>query len=463
MDMTTGESPNVCPFCRRTDGQSKAGRNNTLQRFKCSFCNRRYTPAPRRRGYSDELRQKAVALKNDGLTQREIGRRLNVSHQTIVNWLRSPELSTTKLSAIPQPQGAVAPVDTRLPDERRPTIRDVARLASVSNATVSNYLNEKGYLSEETRQRVAAAVEALHFTPNALVRAIRHRRTKILGVLLFGVDNMDAEVGVSLAPPLLSGINSAAHAAEFNVLLYPGWVYSPHRHPGLPFLDGHIDGLLWVAPEMQEPILERVAAAHLPVVALLTRHVPDGVGYVNADNVGAMRDVILHLVKMGHRRIAYAGPASNSNFMDRWKGFQQALAAAHLPLDSALQPADMLDVPLNHWWDSDVYGPILDRFVALPERPTAIVLPNDGLAARMIAQIEAHGLSVPNDIAVVGFNDIPDARFIGGGLTTVRQPFRRIGEVAVESLLALIDGAPLDECRVTLPTELVARATTVAG
>jgi len=463
MDMTTGEPPIVCPFCRRIDGQSKAGRNNALQRFKCSFCNRRYTPAPRRRGYSDELREKAAELKQDGLTQREIARRLNVSHQTIVNWLRSKDSSTPKPSPTPRPQRAVVPPEIRVPDERRPTIRDVARAAGVSNATVSNYLNEKGYLSEETRQRVVAAVEALHFTPNALVRAIRHRRTRILGVLLFGVDNLDANVGVSLAPPLLSGINAAAHAAEFNVLLYPGWVYSPHRHPGLPFLDGHIDGLLWVAPEMHEPILERVAAAHLPVVALLTRHVPDGVGYVNADNGGAMRDVIQHLVEMGHRRIAYVGPASNSNFIDRWTGFQQALAAADLPLDSALQPPHMLDLPLHQWWDDDVYGPILEGFLALPERPTAIVLPDDGLAARMIEQIEAHGLSVPKDIAVVGFNDIPDARFIGGGLTTVRQPFRRIGEVAVERLLALIDGAPLDECRVTLPTELVARATTVAG
>ena len=328
---------------------------------------------------------------------------------------------------------------------------------------MSNYLNEKGYLSEETRQRVAAAVEALHFTPNALVRAIRHRRTRILGVLLFGVDNLDANVGVSLAPPLLSGINAAAHAAEFNVLLYPGWVYSPHRHPGLPFLDGHIDGLLWVAPEMHEPILERVAAAHLPVVALLTRHVPDGVGYVNADNGGAIHDVVQHLIEMGHRRIAYVGPASNSNFIDRWTGFQQALAAANLPLDAALQRPDMLDLPLNGWWDDNVYGPILDGFLALPERPTAIVLPDDGLAAHMIEQIEARGLSVPNDIAVVGFNDIPDARFIGGGLTTVVQPFRRIGEVAVERLLALIDGAPLDDCRVTVPTHLAIRATTDAG
>ena len=457
--MMNAEVPDAvaCPYCQRILGQVKAGRNRDgIQRFKCMACQRRYTPEPRL-GYPQSLREQAIQKYGEGKKLREIGRELGVNHQTVRNWvqpLRSENVVPEPEVPVARPRGEVVlPTDK----QRRPTIHDVAAAAGVSNSTISNYLNQKGHMSPATRQRIESAIETLHFTPSALVRAIRRRQTRIFGVVLFGLDNLDVNVGKSIAPPLLAGINRAAEEAEYDVLLYPGWPYRPRRHPGLPFLDGHIDGLLWVAPKFMEPNLERLTQAGLPVVTLLTRHVPERVGYANADNLDAMHQIVAHLVSRGHRRITFCGPVNTSNFRDRYEGYRQALAAHGLPV--GLEGEGIVSEPVI--WPP-VLGLIVDRWLALPERPTAVVLPTDGWAGRLLDELTARGFQVPGDFAVVGFDDIPDAQQIGGGLTTIRQPFRQIGIAAVENLLSLIEGAPVENCRTTLPGELVVRHTTAS-
>jgi DNA-binding LacI/PurR family transcriptional regulator len=327
----------------------------------------------------------------------------------------------------------------------------------VSVSTVSNHINKKGRMGEETRGRIQAAMDALYFTPSALVRAIHQRRTGILGAVLLGLHTIDEDVSQSITPPVLRGISDGADATRRNLLLYTGWPHHREQFTGENFLDGHIDGLIWVAPELSEPAMERAAAAGLPIVALLTRHVPENVGYVNADNVGAMHALVAHLAALGHQRIAYFGPTHNSNYIDRFDGYRQALAANGLTGDPELE------VVLPHeygLWEKFNY-PALDRLLTRSDKPTAIVAPDDGWAVWMIDSVRERGLRVPEDIAVTGFDDMHNAALVAGGLTSMRQPFREIGRKAVERLIALIDGAPVSECRVTLPTELIVRASTV--
>jgi len=411
------------------------------------------------------LRAEAVRLHGAGRKLREIGRELGINHQTVLNWIRSapdtavplPLAPSTSQNDTPDPAAAAPRPSRPAEPQRRATIHDVAAVAGVSNSTVSNYLNHKGHMGPATRQRIEAAIEELHFTPSALVRAIRRRQTRILGVVLFGLDTLDVEVGQSIAPPLLAGINRAAEDAEYDVLLYPGWLYRPRRHPGLPFLDGHIDGLLWVAPAMEEPTLQRVADAGLPTVALLTRHVPERVGFVNSDNVGAIGSMIDHLIGAGHQRIAYVGPTYSSNYGDRHTGYLQSLAERRLPW----KPEWEALIPEHHWMN-DTYGAAIDRWLGLPDAPTAIITPSDGIAAIVVDEIIKRGLRVPEDFAVTGYDDVPNAERIAGGLTTIRQPFRQIGIAAVERLLVLIEGADVTRCCVTLPADIVARTTTAA-
>jgi len=439
------KSVTACPYCGDIEHQVKAGMNGGHQRYKCGLCQRRYTPESPGRGYADEVRARAALLRAQGTPIRQIARQLGVNHQSVANWLGKQEAEAA----------STFPASPPTPMKRRPTIGDVARRAGVSTSTVSNFLNQKGRMAEETRQRVQAAMEALHFTPSALVQAIRHRRSNILGVLIFGLGSLDENTGPALTPPLLSGIHDGAAAAGNDLLLYTGWPHRARGDLGLRFLDGHIDGLLWVAPAADDPALERAVAAGLPVVALLTRHVPAGVGYVNADNIEAMRMVISHLVERGHRRIAFIGPERFSNFLDRQEGYRQALDALGLPWDPALQAA--------HDWkrqEPQECARVLDSWLALPSPPTAIACATDHLAARFAEAIQARGLRVPEDMALTGFDDTPSAAHVAGGLTTVRQPLRQMGRTAAESVLALVEGKPADSCRLTVATELVVRAST---
>jgi len=452
-----------CPYCKTDARQVKAGLNEGRQRYRCLGCGRRHTPEQQLRGYTMETRQAALELSAQGLKIREIARRLEINHQTAANWIReskqqdtaseeqSPRVESSDMPGPPSGnrEPASPPIST---GKRRATIRDVAKLAGVSTATVSSFCNNKGRMGEDTRKRIQSAMDELHYTPNALIRAIKHQRTGILGVLLFGLGSLHESLGTSLTPPLLSGISSAADAAEHELLLYTGWPNNQQRHSGHNFLNGHIDGLLWVAPEMDDPIMDRVASAGLPTVALLSRHVPNVVGYVNADNVGAMHALVKHLIDLGHRRIAYIGPSHVSNFIDRLEGYRQALKTFGLPYDrnyEAITP---------ELWTRSLWDSALGRWLSMEIPPTAIVAGDDGIAAGICESARQRGLNIPRDLSVTGFNDILDAERYG--LTTIRQPFWSIGHAATQKLLEMIEGAPVSACRVTAPISLIVRSTT---
>lgn len=454
MDKPTGAEI-ACLYCGRTEGQIKSGRSEGGQRYKCTFCQRRYILDRRERGYSSELREQAVQLHRQGMKDRQIARQLNVSAPTVGYWVRlareadppAPVQAPIPLAAL---SGEVAP------GRERATIHDVARLAQVSAATVSNYLNNKGRMRDETRSRVTAAVERLYFSPSAQVRAIRQRQTRILGVVLVGYA-LAQDTGASILTPLLAGINLAADRAQYHLLLYTGWPHRQDMASGSGFLDGSVDGMIWAYPNLDEPVLNRIGAAGLPVVATLTRQVPEPVGYVDLDNFGAMGLLVRHLVEQGHQRIAFVGPIFNSNFRDRRDGYRQALLAQGLTWDPALE---ITDIPVVAEQPETVS--LLQRCLSHPSPPTAMLFCSDGYAQTMIRLLEQCGVRVPEQMAVCGFDDVPDARIIAGGLTTIAQPFRHIGERAVDRLIALIEGAPVDQCRVSLSGSLIVRESTLS-
>lgn len=356
------------------------------------------------------------------------------------------------------------------PVKPRITIVDVAKSAGVSTSTVSNYLNDKGRMSHETRSRIGDAIKALYFTPSAHVQAIRHRRTHTIGIISNGIYDMDENPGFSLTPLLMAAINRAADKAGYDVLVYTGWPHRSRSRTGSDFLNGQIDGLLWVAPEPNIAQLRFAVNGGLPAMALLTSRVSTGVGFVVADNIGGLREMIVYMAKQGHRRIAFLGSTAMSDFVERTTGYRTGLSAAKLDYDP-----DLETIMSGHDWSgfrvnpSDrttllssetVISTTLDAWLALSEPPTAIATVEDSVALNVIEYLNARGLRVPDDIAVCGFNDIPAAIQIGGGLTTVRQPFADIGRIAVERLDALIHGTHLTECRVTVPVSIVARNTT---
>jgi LacI family transcriptional regulator len=436
----------VCPYCKNTERQVKAGMNGASQRYKCGICGRRYSLSSQARGYSEELHSQAETLRAKGMAMRQIARTLGVNHQSVANWL--PKREQTANEHVPP---STPPSATK----RRAAISDVARQAGVSVSSVSNYLNDKGRMADTTRQRIQSAMDELHFTPSALVRAIRHQHTNILGVLIPGLGSLDDREGLPLTIPLLRGINDGADAAGNDLLLYTGWPGQNRKDFGLRFLGGHIDGLLWMTPMIQDAILEYLISAELPVMALMTRHVPDRVGYVNADNIAAMRSLVEHLAERGHKQIAYLGPAVFSNFVDRHAGYRMAIETLGLPWEPSLQ--------VTAWPERTLpaYLQILDGWLALQSPPTAIMCATDTMAALMAAAIQTRGLRIPQDMALTGFDDDAGAEHIAGGLTTIRQPFREMGRLAAEALLALIGGGCSEDYRLIVPVEIVVRASTL--
>ncbi len=348
--------------------------------------------------------------------------------------------------------------------KQRATISDVAERAGVSRSAVSGHLNNKGRIGEAARARIHAAIEELEFTPNGLIRAMQNRRTLVMGLLIGGLDALKHRSDDSYTLPLLSGVYEAADKIHHDILLYTGWPGRAERSSGRDFLDGRVDGLLWIAPPPDSAAVERIAVrGGLPVVTLLSRHVPPGVGYVNADNIGGARQIVAHLAQQGHRRIAFAGPVHASNFRDRLDGYAQGLQEAGLIYDPALLAIG----PELASHDRDIrasgtaaYGAVLDGWLALPHPPTAIFVCTDQWAACMGQAVLSRNRRIPGDIALAGFDDSLLAETVFGGLTTIRQPFEEIGSRAVEHLLRLIEGEASDNCRSTLPVTLIARATT---
>ncbi|MCW3060160.1 MAG: LacI family transcriptional regulator [Capsulimonas sp.] len=469
-----------CPRCGSWAKQVKAGMNNGRQQYRCDACRRRYVAERKGRGYPGSLREQAAALHAEGRTLALIGETLGVTPRTLRNWFREgdpkeeeqaepPAVSdVTHSSQSPAPSivgdpdeaAAGRPADKMAPEapaaRRRSTIHDVAEQAGVAASTVSNYLNGKRRINASTRERVQEAIDALNFTPNALTQAIRKRRTRILGVMGHGLWDFVELPTYSIILPLLAGINRSAATAGHDVLTYTSW-YTPGPHGGVRFLDGYIDGLVVIGSTLRDALLERTAAAGLPIVSALTRQVPANSGYVNVDNIGAMHAVVEHLVSVGRRRIGYVGPLHDSDHIDRYQGFSEAMTAVGLewdpsPMEFACRSADLLT--------QEVVERQLHRMIQTAEKLDAIVLPNDWLAARTVEALGKRGFRVPEDVAITGFDDVPEAMHIAGGLTTVRQPFHRIGQVAVERLVAMIEGAPLSECRISLPAELIVRAST---
>jgi DNA-binding LacI/PurR family transcriptional regulator len=335
------------------------------------------------------------------------------------------------------------------------TISDVARAANVSISTVSNYLNNRGRMSDETHRRVSGAIRDLHYAPSALTLALKRGRTGIIGVLTSGLSDSPDNNGRAIAPALLYGINHAANEASVELLMYTGWPHRRSRYTEQDFANGHIDGLIWISPHLDDPLLPRVVDTGVAVQVLLSSATPAQAGWVCSDNAGGTRAVMQHLLDLGHRRIAFIGTTHCSDFVERLDAYRAALIESGIAADAELEL-----IHDTYLYASEELKTPLFALLGAGVPPTAIVAADDGIASRVIDVLKAAGLRIPEDISVTGFNDMLEARTICGGMTTLRQDFTEIGRLGVESLLLLLEGGDVNECRRTVPMQLVIRNTT---
>lgn len=327
---------------------------------------------------------------------------------------------------------------------RRPTtIRDVALRAGVSPATASRVLNRSSHpVSEQGRRRVLAAARKLSYIPNRLARSLLTHETAAIGVLIPDVSN-------PYYAAILRGVEDAISATGRIVILC-----NTDRNPEKQrvylraLMERRVDGLIIAGGSFGRTEAE-IAGESLPVV-MIGRHrvrFPS----VRIDNVAAGAMATGHLLALKHRRIAcLAGPPRSLTAADRVRGYEQALRAASVPLDRGL----VVEVGFAPERLDGVVG----RLFAGPDRPTAVVAPNDQVAIGMIRALHERGLRVPGDVSVVGFDDTPLASYTVPSLTTVAVPMRDLGRAAVDLLLSMFKGAAVRS--VVMPCMLHVREST---
>lgn len=321
------------------------------------------------------------------------------------------------------------------------SIYDVAREAGVALGTVSRVLNDAPTVGEETRARVEAAIEKLGYRPSSVARSLARGATRTLAMLVPDLSN-------PLFGDTAAGAQDAADALDHIVLVY-GTNDNPERERRYidSFLDRQIDGLLLVRSVLGSdelaPIVQQV-----PVIQVgRNQHLP-GSRVVHVDQTLGARTAVEHLVALGHRRIGMLeGPGTNGAAVERGVGYYQGLAAAGIEPDSRLVARASLD-------EAGGAAAMLDLLERRTD-VTAVFASTDLMALGAMSVLHAHGVRIPDDMSLIGFDDIRISEFFAVPLTTVRQPAHSMGAMAVGMAL---EGAEGDSR--LLPTELVVRNST---
>jgi len=334
--------------------------------------------------------------------------------------------------------------------ERRTTITDVARAAGVHPSTVSRVLNRRAELSllPETRERVVAAANRLGYRPSALARSLRLRRTFTLGMLVPDITN-------PFFPPIIKGVEDTAHARGYNLILCNTMDSSEREATYLRVLrERQVDGLLIASSFMADSTISELRREKFPYVLLnrATRGSDDlAVLPNNREGTAAGID---HLVELGHRRIGLVGgPQTTMTGQERLANARAALRRHRLAADDAM-------VAIADGFSEEAGYIAARRLLREGEAPTAIFTANDLIALGTLRAAREAGLVVPDDLSIVGFNDIPQADLFDPPLTTVHVPQLEMGAKAASLLIAQLEREPIDQRRVVLDATLVIRGST---
>lgn len=305
-------------------------------------------------------------------------------------------------------------------------------------------------VSTKTRQRVLAAAEQLRYHPNALARGLVRRRMETIGVL-FAAPITRSIIDNPYAANVLCGIIAAATAAGFNVMHY-AQRWRGARESAPRFRDRRSDGVIVLTPPAGSDVVSGLVSLGLPVVVVGTSDQRDAPS-VDVDNTLGARLAVEHLLGLGHTRIAHLmGDAYFEHVGIRRGGYRAAMEAA------GIQVRPEYVVP--GVYEAEQTRASVRRLLALPEPPTALFAGNDMLAMWAIEQARECGVRVPEELSVVGFDDVSLASQVTPPLTTVRQPLREMGELAVRCLLERIEGEAARGGVRVVPPELVVRGST---
>lgn len=328
------------------------------------------------------------------------------------------------------------------------TIIDVAKKCGYSKATVSRAFASPEAVSERAKARIYAAANELNYTPNPIARAMARQKT----------DNITFVIHENQYPAILNPFYSSALEAIMQETMKRnyGLFVTTNDHVRLPSgevsIKKHMDGVI-IAGQTDRSSIESFCKQNIPVVVLNNLIQMEHLPCIAVDNYHGAKCAAEHLIQKGHRRIAsLEGRFSPQIYHDRHNGYMDAIVSAGLTVDPLL----IRDVDANELCAETCAREML----SCPERPTALLCTNDTIAVGAMKAAMRMGLRIPEDVAVIGFDDSYVSRVIEPELTTVRIDSLQMGKLAVEMLFRLIDGEELSKWYIEMPTELIVRGTT---
>jgi LacI family transcriptional regulator len=326
------------------------------------------------------------------------------------------------------------------------TIYDVARQAGVSVATVSRYINQKAPVSRTVAERLDKVMTELRYVPQAAARHLASKKTRVVGLLLNNLHN-------DFFVPLLNGVEAAVRQRGYNLIIATYHANS-QNHMQLPIGPHNTDGLLVFSDSLREDDLIALNMSGFPMV-LIHRTPPLDVPIpgVTVENFEITKCLVEHLIKVhGKRRILFLrGLVHQEDAISREVAYKSALQANGISIDE--------DLILNGEFDRDIAYTVINEFLDRNE-PTAfdaVFTGDDDAAIGVLKSLHEHEIRIPQDIAMVGFDDLAFASFLNPPLTTVRAPTERVGRIATERLFGLLENHPSEEV-LFLPTEIIFRS-----
>jgi LacI family transcriptional regulator len=323
------------------------------------------------------------------------------------------------------------------------TIRDVAKAAGVSVSTVSRVLNDKGDVAPETYQKVQEIIDELGYTSSLAARGLRSRRMNVIGLAM-------PDVGDPFSIQVMKGVSRAIAELDYDLIVYTGGEFqretsADRERRFVSLLGGGItDGVIVVTPATTS------FPTASPVVVVDPNVENHGCPAVIATNRDGALTAVEYLISLGHRRIGFiSGRSELQSAVRRLQGYKDGLARAGIPLDPGLiQTGD---------YSSKAGFACAQRLLNLSDPPTAIFASNDQSATGAIKAVLEAGLHVPDDISVVGFDNVPEVAYAHPRLTTVDQSIDKMGYIATEMLISLIEGDALESDLYKVPTRLIVR------
>ena len=327
-----------------------------------------------------------------------------------------------------------------------PSLTDVARKAGVSIATVSRVINDSDKVTKQTRDKIQRIMTELGYVPNRVARRLRQKggRRHLLGLILPDIQNpFNAEIA--------RGIEDVAYANQFAVLLCNSDEDLEKESFYIDVMRAEsVDGVILPPIQESDAAVLKLIERGMPVVVVDRALKSTDVDTVEIDNFLGAYEAVQHLIKIGHKRIAFiGGPVNISTSRERRRGYQEAHQNANIPVDPSLMLAG------NYKQDSG--RELTNKLLELSSPPTALFVTNGPMAMGALEVVHRRNLTVPGDLAIIGFDDLPWAEALDPPLTVVRQPAYEVGKAAAEMLLNRLGNPYLPVARLRLRPQLILR------